>query len=42
MGEENEIILRRNFCAYLTDRLMGDPNITNITPIDYSPGSAIA
>jgi hypothetical protein len=25
MGEEKEILLRRNFCAYLTRRLMGDP-----------------
>ena len=25
MGEEKEILLRRNICAYLTSRLMGDP-----------------
>jgi hypothetical protein len=25
MGEEKEILLRGNVCAYLTDRLMGDP-----------------
>jgi hypothetical protein len=25
MGEEKEILLRGNFCAYLTCRLMGDP-----------------
>jgi hypothetical protein len=25
MGEEKEILLRRNVCAYLTCRLMGDP-----------------
>ena len=25
MGEEKEILLRGNFCAYLTGRLMGDP-----------------
>jgi hypothetical protein len=25
MGEEKEILLRGKVCAYLTDRLMGDP-----------------
>ena len=26
MGEEKEILLRGKVCAYLTGRLMGDPN----------------
>ena len=32
MGEEKEILLSGNICAYLTSRLMGDPS----TPCFYS------
>ena len=28
MGEEKEILLRGNICAYLTGRLMGDPEFS--------------
>ena len=34
MGEEKEILLRGNLCAYLTDRLMGDPEVPFIDPAD--------
>jgi len=27
IGEEKEILLRGNICAYLTGRLMGDPDL---------------
>ena len=32
MGEEKEILLRGNICAYLTCRLMGDPQAPMLTP----------
>jgi hypothetical protein len=32
MGEEKEILLHGNVCAYLTGRLMGDPKVSTKSP----------
>jgi len=34
MGEEKEILLRGKVCAYLTWRLMGDPDDDPLDPDD--------
>ena len=37
MGEEKEILLRGKVCAYLTCRLMGDPNIALLSQVIHHP-----